>query len=175
MSHVALFWILTILNLAIAVRLLRMRKEARLTRALCGGGALLLGLGALCNTLVITANGGRMPVEPVDDWKRAPEFLSGPGKEGPLRSAVKTALLVESEMQPAGIHADVGSTGSSIRQPRLAWLDDRYPVIVCDFQIVYSLGDVLIAGGLTTALPSTIVSLLVLGLRFRRMKKRPQT
>lgn len=171
MSHIVLYWILTASVLGIGIFALRTKRARWPFRLFFGTGALALAIGCLCNTAVITANGGQMPVETGIDWSHAPKFLADAAPDSLLRRLFEGALNSESKLQPSGIHAEVDSAPEAVAKVRLAWLDDRYPLIVGDSHIIYSPGDVAIAIGTGILLVGASAGLLAALVRVVRRRK----
>lgn len=161
------------------------RVRLGLVQALLVGGAMLNAAAGVANGLVMTANGGRMPVETVSDWSRAPAFLDG---HDPLTEAACSLLVTTDEtLKPEAdddMHVDaplphiVRFGGSpkrpSARPPTFAALDDREGVTVCGAPIVYSKGDALgFMGSCFWALGVPLLLLRTLWRRVRRKAKAP--
>lgn len=97
-------------------------------------GFWLLILGLACNLLVITLNGGLMPI--------SPETV-----QGLLPNAPADAFVIGERL---GTGKDILL---SVEQTRLAFLSDRFLIrFGTGYAVAYSIGDVLVAAGIILAL-----------------------
>jgi len=88
-----------------------------------------LGLGLLLNFLVISLNGGLMPISPETLERRSPNAPAGSWQLGERLGHDKDIVLLESET-------------------RLRWLSDRFVTPAqFPYHVAFSVGDVLIAFG----------------------------
>jgi len=154
-------------------------------QALLVGGAMLNAAAGVANGLVMTANGGRMPVETVADWSDTPSFLGG---DGPVTTCLCEMLITTDETLkprsdddmhvdvplPHVYHPDAPRPSRPRKPPTFAVLDDREGVRVCGTPIILSKGDMM--GFLGSCLWALGVPLLVLRSFwrfFRRKAKAP--
>jgi|GEM_PF-2119388 len=155
-----------------------------LTQWLVTGAAMLNMAAGVANGLVMTANGMRMPVEPVRDWDSAPAFFdSESDRKGRFCRMIRgadEAVMPSSEGETT--HFAVPTPhfvqGKRIvhhaKPPRFAVLDDRHGIRICGADTVYSKGDVLgFLGTVVIGVPAAI--LLILGFLWRKIRgnKRP--
>jgi len=98
-------------------------------------GMPFLILGVILNLAVILANGGFMPISPQTASRLVPQEILGNISPG-SRFGTKDILLLPQET-------------------RFEWLADRFlPPVWLPYQVAFSLGDVLIAGGVFGLLAS---------------------
>lgn len=166
-------WVLCGLSAAwIALTKLRLG----LTQWLIVGASLLNAAAGVSNGLVMTANGMRMPVEPVYGWGGTPSFLDSPSdRQGAFcRMLVKTDDAV-TPVTDTTVHYDVpsphivrGTIPFPRETPRFAALDDRHGVRICGEHTVYSKGDMMgFIGTAFLGIPGLV--LLVLGFLWRKI------
>jgi hypothetical protein len=92
-------------------------------------GFWLLGLGLALNLLVISLNGGLMPISPETVLRLAPQAPPGSWLIGERLGSTKDIVLPMSEMQ-------------------LWWLSDRFLLLGWySYHVAFSFGDILIASG----------------------------
>ena len=145
------------------------------------GASLMNAAAGVCNGLVMTANGMKMPAEPVHDWDRAPAFFAS---ESDRKSRFCRMIRdVDEAVMPSSndgvTHFDVPKPHfvDGIRiiphanPPRFAVLDDRHGVRVCGGDMVYSKGDIIgFIGTVFLGIPG--VTLLVLGRLWRKIRRK---
>lgn len=181
-AYALLCWVWVVVSLSVAwIALVSLRLG--LTQWLFVGAALLNAAAGVSNGLVMTANGMKMPVEPVRDWSSAPSFLDSESDRGGrfcrLIRGTDQAVMPSSD---GTTHFDVPTPhfvrGKKIvphvKPPRFAVLDDRHGIRVCGADMVYSKGDVLgFLGTIVLGVPA--VTLLILGFLWRKIRgnKRP--
>lgn len=178
-------WFWLIANLAVAWLALT-RRPNYLIRSFIVGGAILGMAAGLCNGLVMTVNGWRMPVESgVVDWERTPHFLNGPEHEGRFYCrAYRMWDPPPDPWNPNGLHVEVPPTRSDAPSstdapslpkpftPKLAFLDDRHPYAVCGEQTLFSKGDMMgLLGGLLMAVGLTLLFLTIVWRKIRCKRK----
>jgi hypothetical protein len=177
----ALFgWFWLIANLAV-VWLALTRRLNYLVRSLIVGGAILGAAAGLSNALVMTANGWRMPVETGVDWRGAPTFLSDPedvdtpwcrlytGFDPPDDPWADHSVHREVTPRPTPDTPPEEIPAKPFR-PRLAFLDDRHPFVICGESTLFSKGDVMGALGALLLLPGLL--LVVIGFLWKKVRKR---
>lgn len=177
-------WFWLIANLAVLYLALT-RPLNFLVRSFIVGGAILGAAAGLANGLVMTVNGFRMPVEShAVDWRSAPRFLNAPEHLDRLYCRVYRAWDPPPDpWKPDGVHIDVPppsppepppASGPTVEppkakpfRPKLAFLDDRHPFVVCGEHTHLSKGDVMGFLGVALMLPGLVV--VFLGLVWRRV------
>lgn len=155
------------------------RLRLGLTQSLIVGAALLNAAAGVANGLVMTANGMRMPVEPVYDDGSEPAFLDGASD----RQGAFCRLLVETDDAVTPVndtitHYDVpaphiirGRISWPEEAPRFAALDDRHGIRICGERAVYSKGDMMgFIGTFVLGVPGML--LLSLGFLWRKIRRK---
>lgn len=173
-------WFWLIANLA-ALAFALASKRNFLTRSLLVGGALLGAAGGLANGLVMSLNGFRMPVESGLDWSGAPEFLSDPEDVGRFYCRAFSDLDPPADpWKSHGVHIDVPSPSAKATgdkppfKPRLAFLDDRHPYVICGEPTILSKGDIMGGLGGVLIIPGFLLALIgFLWRKILRKQKRP--
>lgn len=149
-----------------------------LTQWLIVGASMLNAAAGVSNGLVMTANGMRMPVEPVYDWAAAPSFLDGPSdRQGRLCRTIRgtdDAIMPTTETTHYDVptpHFVRGRILPHAKPPRFAALDDRHGVRICGAQTVYSKGDMMgFIGTVILGIPGLI--LFGLGFLWRKIRRK---
>ena len=91
-------------------------------------GFWLLGVGLILNLSVILLNGGLMPISPESVSRLVPDAIPGSWQIGSRLGTGKDIVL-------------------AVEQTRLWWLSDRFLLPLPGRDVIFSLGDVLIAAG----------------------------
>jgi len=171
-AHALLCWAWVVCSLSVAwIALISLRLG--LTQWLIVGASMLNAAAGVSNGLVMTANGMKMPVEPIYDWESAPSFLDGESdRKGRFCRTIRGAdEAVMPSSDDGTTHFDVPSPhviqGKRIvphaKPPRFAVLDDRHGARICGAETVYSKGDMM--GFIGTAILG-IPGLILFGLGF---------
>jgi hypothetical protein len=177
-AYALLCWAWVICSLSACwIALTRLRLG--LTQWLIVGAAMLNAAAGVANGLVMTANGMRMPVEPVYDWDRAPSFLGSPAdRRGAFCRMVVTTDDAVAPVTDMSVHYDVpvphlvrGRIPVLTETPRFAFLDDRHGVRICGEDAIYSKGDMMgFIGSVFLGIPGLI--LLIIGWIWRKIFRR---
>ncbi|HJV32967.1 MAG TPA: hypothetical protein VJ694_02980 [Patescibacteria group bacterium] len=175
-------WFWLIANLAVAWLALTRRLHF-FVRSLIVGGALLGAAAGLCNGLVMTVNGWRMPVESGIDWGSAPQLFSDPEDVDSLFCRGYRAFdPPDDPWESHSVHVDVppstpppppGTPPEETARPyrpRLAFLDDRHPIVMCGETTLFSKGDIMGALGAVLMLPG--LGLLLFGFAWRKIRRK---
>jgi len=179
-AYALLCWVWVVCSLSVAWIALT-SLPLGLTQWLIVGGAFLNAAAGVSNGLVMTANGMKMPVEPVYDWGSAPAFLdSESDRKGRICRIVRgTDEAVMPSSDDGTTHFDVPTPhfvqGKKIvlheKPPRFAVLDDRHGVRICGADTVYSKGDMMgFLGTVILGVPG--LCLLVLGFLWRKIRRK---
>jgi hypothetical protein len=181
------FWLAA--NLAVAYFALTSRL-GWLTRSLIVGGAILGAAAGLANGLVMTVNGFRMPVDTeAGNWDGAPRLLDDPAHHERFYCRIYRGFdAPDGTWRPYGGDHDApkmpwprpsGAGGAETGPPpaptlpppppKLAFLDDRHPMVVCGEHTLFSKGDVM--GALGAMLMAPGIALLVLNLLRRKLRR----
>ena len=135
------FWML--LNLGVLWFLL-LKVRNSIPKALLTICLMLNVAAGLCNGLVMTANGCRMPVEEIENWDDAPKFFEKPGVfQGWAKRGLGAFDPKERSDGSDGVHWSVPTSGPASRSVHFAFLDDRHPFIVAGTHQTFSVGDIL--------------------------------
>jgi hypothetical protein len=178
-TYALLCWVWVVCSLSVAwIALASLRLGP--TQWFIVGAAILNAAAGVSNGLVMTANGMKMPVEPVDDWSSAPSFLDDESdRHGRICRMIRGA---DEAVMPSGdgmTHFEVPTPhfvrGKKIipheKPPRFAVLDDRHGIRVCGADMVYSKGDVMgFIGTVLLGVPGCI--LLALGFLWRKIRRK---
>lgn len=180
-------WFWLVANLAVLYVALA-RRLGYLVRSFIVGGAILGATAGLSNGLVMTVNGFRMPVDTeAGDWDGAPRLFDGPTHQARFYCRAYRAFDAPDEpWRPYGGDHDAPKLpwpeppGSSEPapappptrpppRPKLAFLDDRHPMVVCGEHTLFSKGDMLGAIGAALMVPG--IGLLLLSLLWRKLRR----
>jgi len=147
------------------------------TQWLFVGASLLNAAAGVSNGLVMTANGMKMPVEPVHDWSSTPAFFdSESDRSGRFCRLIRGADEAVMPTPESTTHFEVPTPhfvhGKRIvpheKAPRFAVLDDRHGIRVCNADMVYSKGDVMgFIGTVMLGIPACL--LLIIGFLWRKI------
>jgi hypothetical protein len=162
-------WFWLVLNLSIAWFTLKTRRSL-FVRSLIVGGAMLGIAAGLANGLVMSLNGMQMPVERFVDWGDAPSFFSDSDDVDSCwcRLYRRYDPPVDPWTPDYGVHVDVPPppppgqtavpTDTEAFSPRLRFLDDRHPFVICGETTLFSKGDIMGALGVILLIPGLLLT-----------------